>query len=1257
MSTPNRSRFNPDQLNNCLDDLCPACNQPDQLDGNIVVCSRCKRFFHINCVPDLNSDEDQRSWKCGHCLSVTLASHTNGAALLGQGESPRGGMTSSLSPNHQEPRANSVTSSQRSARKRYQLQLAHLEEERSYHKSYLEQKYEILKRIEQSSTCSSIDDSEDPGLQNHDGDGVHIDDGQRDQANTSPGDLFTSVRATTAPRLCSTRIDKRCPGPVTTKVSFSNSNPVPELLSDRQMAARHVVPKDLPPFSGDPADWAIFISSFEQSTSNCGYTHQENMIRLQRCLKGDALLSVRSILLMPDLVPEVIRTLRMRFGRPDLIIMTQINMVRAEPTLKPENIHGLINFALVIRNLVATIEASGLIEHRNNPTLLYEIIEKLPVQTKLDWAKYKYNAGEASLLTFSHWLYELAEAASCVVSLPLKIDSRNRLEAKADYKSKGYAHNTHAIETHQTSSSDKRPSECCHQQVCTKPWNERPKFSTKCYCCQKTGHTLPDCEEFLQYPKFKMWRIINYNHLCALCLVPHRRCPSTKTCGINGCRRRHHSCLHSDSDYMDKQFPREKTAQSDEPAPSLNEATREFNQPSSSKSCNAHRQLEQSVLFRVLPVTLHGSGKKVDTFAFLDDGSSLTIMEEGLARELQLEGPRETLCLKWTGGASREERDSRRLSLSISAFHGEHRHELKGVRTVSSLGLPIQSLRVEQLAEKYSHLKGVPLSSYNSAVPRILIGLDNWRLAVPTDIRESNTNEPIACKTRLGWVIAGSVAEAEGASMHHHLHICDCQKNDADLNQLVRDFYALDSYGITKPGDIIESSEDRRSRQILCETTKRLGKSFETGLLWRYDEFKLPDSWKMAMNRLNCLERKMNRDHALATNVRQQIGEYLSKGYIRKLTPEEAAVRSDRTWFLPIFTVRNHNKPNKIRIVWDAAAKVRDISLNSVLMKGPDLMTSLPDVLWRFRERRVAITGDIKQMFHQVAIRPEDREAQRFLWRDGNIDREPEVYEMLVMTFGATCSPCSAHYIKNLNASDFEESHSRAVRAIVHNHYVDDLLDSVDTEEEAMTLAAEVKFIHSQGGFEMRNWRSNSLRVSSSLGSPNDEANKTFSSHLEPEKVLGMLWNTSTDSFCYSVNRSRMGDDIMSGKRRPSKREVLKVLMMIFDPMGLIAHYLVFIKTLMQDVWRSGIQWDEQLKDLEYQKWLQWIDMLPLIENLHVPRCYLSAAPKELVRSTQIHMFVDASEKAYAAVAYLRIESLSSVSTILVGAKTKVAPL
>ncbi|XP_055603880.1 uncharacterized protein LOC129752114 [Uranotaenia lowii] len=218
----------------------------------------------------------------------------------------------------------------------------------------------------------------------------------------------------------------------------------------------------------------------------------------------------------------------------------------------------------------------------------------------------------------------------------------------------------------------------------------------------------------------------------------------------------------------------------------------------------------------------------------------------------------------------------------------------------------------------------------------------------------------------------------------------------------------------------------------------------------------------MALSRLNSLEKKIYKNPELANRVQKQINEYLEKGYAHKTSYEELnSGDPKRVWYLPLGIVVSPKKPEKLRLIWDASSKVRNVSFNSMVLKGPDLLTSLPAILFRFRSRKVAICGDLKEMFHQIKIRKEDRSAQRFLWRE-NPSAKPEVYTMDVATFGSACSPCSAQYIKNRNANDYKEEFPEAAEAIINGHYVDDYLDSKDSEQEIISLINDIRFVHQQ---------------------------------------------------------------------------------------------------------------------------------------------------------------------------------------------------
>ncbi|XP_073821253.1 uncharacterized protein [Musca autumnalis] len=313
-------------------------------------------------------------------------------------------------------------------------------------------------------------------------------------------------------------------------------------------------------------------------------------------------------------------------------------------------------------------------------------------------------------------------------------------------------------------------------------------------------------------------------------------------------------------------------------------------------------------------------------------------------------------------------------------------------------------------------------------------------------------------------------------------------------------FYSLETAGVDSAKTMM-SKDDEKAMSILEKCTIQRA----DGHYVHYVQ--MPNSYDMALKRFTCLEKKLKNDCNLNDIFNKTISEYISKGYITKIANDRiTSTKEKKVWYLPIFPVFNKDKPGKTRIVWDAAARAHGTSLNDMLMKGPDMLCSLPSILIRFREKAIAICGDIEQMFHQVFIREEDRNAQRFLWR-GESDGEPDVYVMNVMIFGASCSPCISQYVKNINADKFISKYPTAAAAIKNNHYVDDYLDSVDTVEEAITLAQNVKYIHGMAGFNIRNWICNNKSVLAAMNDSNGRQQKSLNlgNEIEIEKVLGVF--------------------------------------------------------------------------------------------------------------------------------------------------------
>lgn len=120
---------------------------------------------------------------------------------------------------------------------------------------------------------------------------------------------------------------------------------------------------------------------------------------------------------------------------------------------------------------------------------------------------------------------------------------------------------------------------------------------------------------------------------------------------------------------------------------------------------------------------------------------------------------------------------------------------------------------------------------------------------------------------------------------------------------------------------------------------------------------------------------------------------------------------------------------------------------------------------------------------------------------------------------------------------------------------------------------------------------------------------------------------------------------------------MLRLVMSIYDPLGLIGHIIMYVKVLMQEVWRSKIYWDEQIPPELIPKWTQWVKTVRDIYKIKIPRCYLKLFHNYEGVNIQLHTFVDASKDGYAAVSYLRLQKGDTVICSIVGVKTRVAPM
>ncbi|XP_071819881.1 uncharacterized protein [Apostichopus japonicus] len=304
------------------------------------------------------------------------------------------------------------------------------------------------------------------------------------------------------------------------------------------------------------------------------------------------------------------------------------------------------------------------------------------------------------------------------------------------------------------------------------------------------------------------------------------------------------------------------------------------------------------------------------------------------------------------------------------------------------------------------------------------------------------------------------------------------------------------------------------------------------------------------------------------------------------------------------------------------------------------------------------IKSGMKVHVNYVSLRTiderEHRDLLRFVWwPDGNTDQPLREYKMMVHLFGAVSSPSCANYALHKTADDFGDGFDkRTVEAVKENFYVDDMLKSVGTEEEAIILMKQLRELLGRGGFRLTKWVSNSRLVLDTIPK-GERAEGIRSLDMEKDKLpidraLGVSWCVESDQFQFRVTVN---------ERPYTRKGILSIVASIYDPLGFLAPFVLVAKRILQDLCRMKLAWDDDIPDEHLKCWKRWLLELPKLKDFKVNRC-LKSDGYDNVRNTQLHLFSDASESGYGVAAYVRfVNEENQIHCAFVIGKARVAPL
>lgn len=527
-----------------------------------------------------------------------------------------------------------------------------------------------------------------------------------------------------------------------------------------------------------------------------------------------------------------------------------------------------------------------------------------------------------------------------------------------------------------------------------------------------------------------------------------------------------------------------------------------------------------------------------------------------------------------------------------------------------------------------SHVKLADPSFFRPSEVNILLGADVFWEIVDTGRINLGRNKPLLQESKLGWLVAGPT----GVMPTTHYNSVRCNFSQ-EVRESLAKFWEIE--------DIHYSSRLLSKDEEFCEihfvqNTKRLPDGrFSVNIPMRESpERVLGDSYRYAHKCFLNLEKKLSKQPKLKQDYAAFIREYEELGHLTEIQAP------DFHYYLPHHAViREQSESTKLRVVFNASFKTSSgKSFNCLQLVGPVVQDDLLSILLRFRQNTYVISADVTKMYRQIEVDKSQRHLQLILWRDE--ETQPlRTLQLNTVTYGTASAPfLSTRCLLQLA----EECSDEAVAEVIkHDFYVDDLITGSNSKSDLKHITNGVVQKLREGCFPLCKFRTNSPDLLEGL--PITDNTQDFS---KQSTVLGLKWLPVDDTLSFSA------EAVTTSKI--TKRTILSTSCKIFDPLGLLSACTIVLKMLLQKLWLNKTDWDERVPYNVEKAWMEFESNARDIASIIIPRHVLCSDPV----TVEAHIFVDASQEAYAACVYLKsTDTHGKCSANLLCAKARVAPL
>ena len=985
------------------------------------------------------------------------------------------------------------------------------------------------------------------------------------------------------------------------------------------LTKRMLLPVSAPPkFSGERIDeYLPFRTSFENLIHCYCSTDQERFQYLLQFTEGAARELVASCFRSnpSESYAMALKTLDDEYGSIHDLARHHMDILKAWPLIKNDDGHALRRLSLRLMSIRNMMHNGREFSQFDHPTEIRMVIDKLPQSAIYKWRDHalrlRRSHGECNFSDLVNFVKDLSDAVNQPVFGEIKVTNYRNTYTSAPSR-RIYA--SQLSENREQNYQERLQETESSGLKC-----DRDNNVDSCIYCRRDGHVVSECVKFSDAKYDDKLKFLMYRRLCFRCMSEGH---TKSRCYMKVYCKRCNSKDHVTGVHNDQQ------RENDHPV-----------------SVNALSVGTKSVISPSVSVFVKSvSGQVLETGVALDSWASANFISRDLCRSLGCRGTIRSVAISTLLSSN-----SRPIEI-ISELEIINRRGssflLRDLHVIEDWPFSLSDTPNLNHLSKYEHLS--PVLDQLAVKPiGILVGNNEPRLVSPIRTISGFADEPYITLYTLGWALSGPVDRNQSLNQR-------CHRASA-LGTIEREFERMYKQDFVDEHALERglSCEDKRWLKKVEESLVRTNEgNFQIDLLFRNDDPFMPNNYGQALGALNSLARKFRKDHRYAMDYIEFMNKLTTKGYLELVPDDELRTESGKCWYLVHHGVY-HKVKKKIRVVFDCSRSSAGVSLNDKLLPVPDLMNKLLGVILRFREQPVAVMGDIEAMFMQIKVPIKHSNYMRVLWwPHGDLSSKPLQFRLRSHTFGAVSSPSIANYALKRAASDaVDDVDPETIYTLQRCSYVDDVMRSFSSVTRAVQIMSEVKKVAHDAGFNLIGLVSNSRHVLSSFGTESlslgyKDINLNFD-ELPSDRVLGVFWHVSDDSFSFRVRTS---------KGSITRRSMLSIMGGVYDPLALAAPVLVPARCLFQQACHAKLSWDDELPLDTRNKWLEWVNDLSQLEKFNVPRCF-TAGLSSVIR-TELHVFCDGSLTAYAAVAFVRLLDCSgNVRCTLVMSKTRQTPL